>query len=1041
MRPKRLERWFERWRKRRDVRALARVFDATSRELLDLAQHVSHDPSEAEDLVQSTFLAAIESAERFDAERDLVAWLVGILVCEARMAKRRAARRPDPGRLDARGEADPADTAERLELSQALQLALERLPSPYREVVAPYVRDGASPSEIARALGRAPGTVRVQIHRGLELVRRGLPAGALAGGLLLALPTRGLAAVREVVLGRAATIASLPLATAAGPAALVPIGLGGGLAVKKLAVAAGVAALGALAWNLLATGPRAGATFPSSSGSSPRALAEASPVIAAKESVVAPVAEDARADERSPAAQQPVESAAVRVQLAWASNGAPAEGVGVRLGRIEGAEEGEREIVADAGGLAVFEGVQSGPYAVRIDRVQVMEQVELGAGELEELRIEVPDGLTVQGRVVDGEGQGVAGAEVLLTEPWTFGGMITVGPSASDGAFLIRGATANSAVGARLAGWVPALQPILHPTLAGAGPLVEIDVVLDRRSGSIAGRVLDSEGRPIAGARLNAGVQMWQADQGGRSVFIAMVKRSDGWTCRPPPPSHALTASDGTFVLADVEDGDVEVRVRCSPNEDASGASSERLLPEWRGRAVVRAGETTHLEVRMARGATVEGVVRLSDGLPASGVSVSAIDGLGSIGSWAESNEVGAFRITGLNAGELSLLANDSGSLGHGPAEAKILVADGGTATWDVTLPKAALLAGVAVDEDWKGLPNWVVHIGLPGKSVYDAWKTTDAEGRFQFEAVEGEAYDLQLLPPNSAMGATPFAWIREARPGDEIVLEASAATRPSAIVRGVLLGPDGAPSEGGHVALSRTAFPQVQSSVKSSPVDGSFELGPLLPGLYSMVVASAGVSSGDTTWVELEPNEVLDIGVEQQKAPGDVTVRLRLPDGVSSEEVEVTLHGQGRGRELDRLASGVWISRKVPAGLQTVTAEAPGCAQVRRDIELGEGEALELELELVRGAPCPILVVLPPSASGMTYVTITVRDDAGAIRQVLSATTDGSVPVSKLLLPVGTWRVEAQETSEGCFGKTDVSVTAVDRPLPVRTISLQPER
>src|SRR6187200_796478 len=112
MRRGRLERLFERWRKKRDVRALARVFDATSRELLELAGHVSHDPSEAEDLVQATFLAAIESAERFDLERDLVAWLVGILVREARMARRRAARRPDPERLHDRAEIDPADAVE-----------------------------------------------------------------------------------------------------------------------------------------------------------------------------------------------------------------------------------------------------------------------------------------------------------------------------------------------------------------------------------------------------------------------------------------------------------------------------------------------------------------------------------------------------------------------------------------------------------------------------------------------------------------------------------------------------------------------------------------------------------------------------------------------------------------------------------------------------------------------------------------------------------------------------------------------------------------
>jgi RNA polymerase sigma-70 factor (ECF subfamily) len=1040
MRGGRLERQFERWRRKRDVRSLARVFDATARELLELAGHLSHDPSEAEDLVQATFLAAIESADRFDAERDLVAWLVGILVREARMARRRAARRPDPQRLSERAEADPADAVEQLELSAVLRAALERLPSPYREVVGPYVRDGASPSHIARELGRSPGTVRVQIHRGLELVRRGLPAGAVAA-VLAALPTRGLAAIRESVLGRASGLASSSLATGTAATALVPLGLGG-IAVKKLVFAAGIAAVGTVAWNLLATDPRARSTFPGERAEAAEALARPAPVenAGAPASIAAPGSIAVRTDETPIAVAEPSATAGLRVHLAWASDGSPAAGVGARLGRIEGAaQEGERESIADQQGVATFEDVPAGAHSVRLDRVQVMENVDLEAGAVRDLRIAVPDGLTVQGRVVDAEGNGLAGAEVLLSEPWSLGGMLSVGTSANDGSFQIRGATANSTVGARLAGWAPALQPILHPSLAGAGPIVEVDVVLDQRAGSIAGRVLDADGKPLCGAHLSAAIEMWEANEGGQSVSIRMVTRSDGWVCRPAAPITATTGANGSFTLADVETGDVEVRVRSSPSKEASAP-----FPEWRQRTEVRAGETTQLEIRMARGASVEGIVRLSDGTPAAGVEVYAIDGKAPIGQWAHSDATGHYSIHGLNAGEIALSVNDSIRLGHAQTKSKLALADGEAATWDVTLPKAALLAGVAVGEDWKALAGWTVRIAMVERAGYEWWEVTDADGRFQLQADDSETYDLQLLPVDfdraADRQAIPHAWVQGARPGDEIVLEVSEATRPSARVRGVLLGPDGAPCAGGHVSLSRTEFPWIQVSAKYSMQDGAFEAEPLPPGLYSILYAAAD-SSQETSWVQLEANEVLDAGVKHLQAPGDLVVRARLPEGVAAEEVKVMLRGHGNERELDLLPSGAWLSRNVPAGPLVLTAEAPGCAQVRRDLQLEQGGSAEVEVELARGAACPILVVLPPSVREKVYVHITVRDAAGAIQQSFAEAMDGSEPVERLVLPPGEWRVEARENSEGWTGAAQVMVAAIDRSLPALTIALEPPR
>ena len=80
MKADKLVRLFERWRSAGDAAALASVFDAVAPELHDVARHLDRRAGEAEDLVQTTFLIALERAETFDASRPLVPWLLGILV-------------------------------------------------------------------------------------------------------------------------------------------------------------------------------------------------------------------------------------------------------------------------------------------------------------------------------------------------------------------------------------------------------------------------------------------------------------------------------------------------------------------------------------------------------------------------------------------------------------------------------------------------------------------------------------------------------------------------------------------------------------------------------------------------------------------------------------------------------------------------------------------------------------------------------------------------------------------------------------------------
>ena len=226
-----LEALFERYRSAGDLAAMAEVFDRTARELLGLAAHLVRDPVEAEDLVQTTFLVALENARRFDPSRRLAPWLAGILVRQAMRVRRERARKADPARLERPPVAEPSLVLEQRELAAALAGALDGLEEPYRGVLARHLR-GERALDIAHASGRAPGTVRMQILRGLERLRRGLPAGLYG----TALAPRGLEAVRAEVLARVGGLAL-------GSGSALASSLAGGVLVSTKLVACAAVAL------------------------------------------------------------------------------------------------------------------------------------------------------------------------------------------------------------------------------------------------------------------------------------------------------------------------------------------------------------------------------------------------------------------------------------------------------------------------------------------------------------------------------------------------------------------------------------------------------------------------------------------------------------------------------------------------------------------------------------------------------------------------------------------------------------------------------
>jgi len=240
-----LDRLFRRYQRTGERRALAAVYDRVAPDLLLIATHLLQDPVAAEDAVQATFLAVIENPGRFDASRPVRPWLVGILANQARLSRRAEGRRIDRLPPASPPDSQPTRIAEAEELVRVVKRSIERLPRAYRAVMRLRLMRGLEPHEIAAALRRSPGTVRSQLARGLERIRRMLPPSFAASAALLAASEARASAGRAVVAGGGAAA----VGTAGSLLAGLWLGRAAGVALAALTLAVTLESLGAKSWS------------------------------------------------------------------------------------------------------------------------------------------------------------------------------------------------------------------------------------------------------------------------------------------------------------------------------------------------------------------------------------------------------------------------------------------------------------------------------------------------------------------------------------------------------------------------------------------------------------------------------------------------------------------------------------------------------------------------------------------------------------------------------------------------------------------------
>lgn len=170
-------------------------FDTLYRDHVDLVYRYAHrlcgEMESAKDLVQETFLSAYRGFNRFRGDARISTWLYTIASRACMRMRRKRKGQPErelsldelvptsDGEFRLQIPVDgltPEEALENKELREALDQAIQKLPSKYRMTLVLRDMEGLSAKEVGIVMGANERAVKSRLHRARLFVRRELSA-------------------------------------------------------------------------------------------------------------------------------------------------------------------------------------------------------------------------------------------------------------------------------------------------------------------------------------------------------------------------------------------------------------------------------------------------------------------------------------------------------------------------------------------------------------------------------------------------------------------------------------------------------------------------------------------------------------------------------------------------------------------------------------------------------------------------------------------------------------------------------------------------
>ncbi len=838
-------------------------------------------------------------------------------------------------------------------------------------------REG-QPAPLASATTRADGTFAVALAApAAQTVRLAFSGGTAAPRILEALFGSSGDDAGDVRLPRAAALAGRVVDARGGPVvgATVSLWPGGGAVVQDTSAASGI---------LQSATTKADGTFriEAASAESNRLRVEA-PGFATQE----------REPVRGGALARPVTLApgrALRGSVTLADRRTPAAGA---LVRFEGRTETTRWVETRPDGTFLLDGAPREAGSIVADGGdRGRASAALAPGASEPLAIALAPTATLRGRVVDAaDGKPLSGIRLVARSE----GGAFVARSGADGRYSMRGLSPRpyrlTAEDDRFVAWSRTVRVV-----PGQAQMQDVPLT---RGATLAGRVVDEEGRPIEGARV-------RVSRGGEDAFRAFMRLFDA-------EGAVRTGKDGSFRAARLAPGENQrLDVTHDDYEDRAIGGISLVA------GVTRSG----MSVVLRRGLSVRGAVKDDEGRPLSGVEVSlsssrtvrASRGGIQMSFVGPGNQVrretgadGRFEFRGLKAGDYTISARRPGF--SRAAVDPVDVREARSAEpLQLVLKPGATISGILRDKVGSGVAGWFVSARGAGQGSGPAFgpgairseEPTGPDGVFFLDGLTtGETYDLQVLGP-SGLGPRKAGVVAPAE-GVELTVAGTGQIRGR-----VVEAESGRPIPDFELRYQPDAQGGMRFFMRAGPgggrgpyekqsfhaEDGSFALEDVQAGRWTVEAFASGYQAGSVSAVTVAEGDAVE-GVEIRLSKGgvvsgrvleartgrpilDATVRAELSGGESRRgmvlvgaeggETEAATDAEGR-YEIAGLAPGTWV----------LTASHPDWSEGTATVEIKDAPA-SADVRLGRGGSIGGAVLAAGRPVAGAQVTLSAVGDTG---------------------------------------------------------------
>ena len=658
-------------------------------------------------------------------------------------------------------------------------------------------------------------------------------------------------------------------------------------------------------------------------------------------------------------------SATVVGRVVNAEDGTPVQGADVSLNQAsQWGRWASSSGMSDEEGRFEISNVEPGSYKLKI-RMDGFALFELAAQNVEPGKhldlgdLKLDRGLQLGGRVVNTDGAGVAGAEVLLHEPAAAfnmgrGAELTRTMTGEDGTFVLSGVgNGDWQLNVEASGYAHHTQSIKI-----SGATSDIKVTLSR-GGTVTGRIIDANGNPVADVAVVSIGQESQAYKLWKAQPATMVNMLWAGTT-----SLANSAEDGRFRVENVAEGTYLI----------AAAGKDRALLYKDDVRVENEREIDIGDLRFG----VHGATRITvteDGVPVADLTVKLVQGMawgGGSNSQGVTDAMGIALIDNVPPGTWYVRTDrDDGTFDTDMGDRRVVVKPGETAEFALELrPKGGVHLHGKLTMNGKAVFNDVMLIGTGDRSDIIKTAKTVEGGYFEFIGLKTGTYVLHAR--ESDVHVTSKAQVTLNKEGD---FPFDRDFKGYA-VGGSVSTPDDSPAQRSSVSVTiahqqneKPEYAQWLRGRTNADADGRFNFGNVMPGTYVLTASLDGVGQAATQVTVTSADQTgLNVSITQNSGKIQISVSKLNGTPVSGAGFGLLSLATPDGTPVDLGESFQGFFMVVEGASQTMPTVEPGMYTVilkgagyitteKTNIVVENGKTTQVDMQLTAAAELQLTV------------------------------------------------------------------------------------